>query len=982
MRLRPGIDRPFVSQVVSSVDESDGDRAALNIANLDSEVARRAESSAPLAESAARYLSGALPSLQAATVDLASVGSGFVAFARFLWHLYVPNLPLDPAVGLRAHSTFIGRQLAAMSGVLSAVRLDEIVVTGNTRNAKLDRVQQEVDVLRRQLEQAGVAPVTREGNTALLSALFAELRSFQEQIVSDTQLDGLVAELGKSWSPAASNRESNLQRSVDTLLRRLDHAYAESTDIVAPIRLSLASFKIGFALLAHTAQAAAQPHSNAPFRTLVRRLTAFPSIAQRPAIHGDELPLSIKAGEAPLHPAQASLLQVAALTASIADETSSRGHAIVRLTQLYERMHFLWATDRHHDEEAAEAEASLYKAKLDVQQAQTDEELEAAEFAKLFPTFSDVMADEDDEAPAAAAADAPSKPSRLIQPGDQTLLAQLHTSLFAEKPASVGSAASAAYDRLRQSGVDTLVPKLYESLDEALDRDSAAYRVRALVALSQAANPPESVEAPHHDFYNEPNVRETAKVVPVLLDFVARLEVIIAKWPEQMVLHALRDRCRAILNLTSSASIALVLTNLEQLLQHTEDWEKFADREHSISANRNALIALIVEWRRLELTCWSRLLSTVQDTFGETVSTWFFRFYETCIRSAPGLDREAAAAADPEADPDEFFRDLVKLLDSFFQSCSIGQFGARLDLVLAFANYASQLGSRPDAVKVRLWSLAVSRSRCHLLTRLTLCRSLGTVLRRSSVSATSSSTSTPSTRSSSRASRRTSSASALASTRTCRTSSSSRAGRTSTSLPSERAPFAATTSCTSASASCEPCSRSRRPTSSPPASSTRPSSPRRAFRSPFSALSSARPDESASCFAGPPRRRSPSSQPTASPPFLRASRPRATRSTSSSSSRRPPVSARSRRRRSRRLLAPSTVPTSTALPSRSSRRPRSSARSLSALRKVASSASRTSSSASGAPGATCSTSSSAWVSRRRLRPRLSLASKTPAPCTA
>ncbi|BGP48616.1 AAA ATPase midasin [Rhodotorula kratochvilovae] len=683
----------LIGLVVSSAEDKEADKEQLNLANLASEVARRADSSAPLAESAERYLTQALPPLQVDHADLSAVASGFVAFARFLWHLYVPNLPLDPAVGLRAHSNFISRQLAAMSDVLAAVRLDELAVTGNGGNAKLARVQQEVEHLRCQLEQAGVAPVTREGNTALLSALFAELRSFQEQIVSDTQLDSLLVELGKSWSLAASNREANLQRSVDTLLRRLDHAYAESSDIVAPIRLALATFKIGFALLAHVAQAAAQPASHAPFRKLVQRLTAFPIIEQLPSMHGDELPLSIKAGEAPLHPAQATLLQVAALASSIADETANRSDAIVRLTQLYERLHFLWATDRHHDEEAAEAEASLYKTKIDIQQAQTDEELEAAEFAKLFPTFEDVMADEGADAPSATA---PSKPSRLIQSGDQTLLAQLHASLFAERQDNLASTASSAFNRLRQSGVNTLVPKLYESLDDALDQRSAAYRIRSLVALSQAANPPESVEAPHHDFYNEPNVRETAKVVPILLAFIEHLEAIIAKWPDQMVLHALRDRCRGILNLTSSASIALVLTNLEQLLQHTEDWEKFADREHSISADRNAVIALIVEWRRLELTCWSRLLTTVQDKFGETVSDWWFRFYETAIRGAPGVDREAPV--DPEADPDEYYRDLVKLLDSFFHSCSAGQFGARLDLVLSFANFASQLGNRPDAV--------------------------------------------------------------------------------------------------------------------------------------------------------------------------------------------------------------------------------------------------------------------------------------------
>ncbi|BGP16616.1 hypothetical protein JCM10213_000468 [Rhodosporidiobolus nylandii] len=683
----------LIGLVVSTADEESARDVQVTPDNVAQAVAERAASSAAVGESSQRYLVGALPGLQTREAALSAVANGFVAFARFLWHLYVPNLPIDPAVGLRAHSGFLARQLTAMSEVLAAVKLDELAVTGNSRNAKLDRVQEEVDVLRRQLEQAGVAPVTREGNAALLSALFAELRSFQEQIVGDNQLNSLLLELQKPWSNVAANREGNLQRSIDTLLRRLDHAYAETSDIISPIRLALATFKIGFALLAHVAQATAAPATEGPFRTLVHRLTAFPAIAHLPAVHEDELPLSIKAGEAPLHPAQATLLQVAALTSSIADETTTTTESVVRLTQLYERLHYLWATDRRHAEEEAEAAASLYKAKVDHQQVATDEEIEAAEFAKLFPTFDNT--DEQNEGSAAPPTTASSK-SRLVQPSDQHLVAKLHVGLFGEQAGGFSSTSTNVLNRLREAGVLTLLPRLYGSLGEDLDRDSAAYRVRSLVELSQAANPPETVEAPHHDFYNEANVRETAKAVPVLVTFIERLSDLIVKWPDQMVLHGLRDRCRTILALTADASIALVLTNLEQLLQQSEDWEKFADREHSISSNRNALIALIVEWRRFELTCWSRLLSAVQDKFGESVADWWFRFYETAIRGAPGVDRDAV---DEQKDPEEFYRDLVALLDSFLTSSSVGQYAARLDLVLSFANFASKLGGRPDAVQ-------------------------------------------------------------------------------------------------------------------------------------------------------------------------------------------------------------------------------------------------------------------------------------------
>lgn len=670
-------------------DQRDSAGPSSDLVSLAERVGRTVDSPV-LDEAKQRYLSTSLTSLLSDEVDLEVTAAGFVAFARFLWHLYVPNLPLDPAIGLRAQSGFIGRQLEAMSSVLSIVRLDELAHSGNARNTKLDRVQAEVDDLQQRLERAGVAPVQRKGNTALLSALFTELRSFSEQIISDHQIDSLLADVTNPASPSAVQREANLQHSVDTLLRRLDHAYAELEDVVAPVRLALTTLKIGFALLAYTRSRKAVSPSLRPYGNLLHHLTAFPTVSHLGEVSAAELPLSIKAGEAPWHPTQATLLQVAATVSSIVQDVRAQEDGLVRLTQLYERLHFLWATDRRREEEAAEEANSLYKAKVDVQQAQTDEEVEAAEFAELFPTYG--VEDGASRAP-------PSKhTTRLVQPADHALLAKLHAAVFAEQLDGTLAAASSAFERLRSSGVDTLLPRLYAALGDDLDVDSTAFRVRSLVALSQAARPRDAVEVPHHDFYSEPDVGETAKAVPVLLAFIERLDTLVAEFPDQMVLQGLRDRCQAILKLTSEAPIALVLTNLEQLLQQTEDWEKFADRAHSVSANRTALTDLIVAWRRHELTCWSRLLSTVEARFSESVTEWWFRFYETAIRSAPGV-------ADSTEQTDEasqaYYRELVQLLDSFFNSCSIGQYGARLELLLGFANYAASLANRSDAERVR-----------------------------------------------------------------------------------------------------------------------------------------------------------------------------------------------------------------------------------------------------------------------------------------
>ncbi|GAA5887759.1 hypothetical protein JCM16303_005070 [Sporobolomyces ruberrimus] len=676
----------LIGLIVSSSDEEQNDKIAEE-KDLVKAIALRPSS--PTTIAAERYLSQHLPTLQTADASLVVVANGFIGFARFLWNLYVPNLPIDPAVALRAHANFVERQLGSMTAILDAVTADETALNGNTSNAKMDRVGKEVKELQRQLEQAGVAPVTREGNPALLSALFAELKSFRDQIVGDHQLDSLVQELERPWSTTAANREANLQRSIDTLLRRIEHAYAEIPDIVTPIRLALCTLKIGFALLAHSAQASAAPPAHEPFRSLLASLADFPTVAQFPIISSAELPLSIKAGEAPQHPTQATLLQLAAFSTYRSTEVNWDVSASLRLTQLYERLHHLWSTDRRHEEEEAEEAASLYKAKVDVQQVATDEELEAEEFAKLFPTYEE--ANDQQGASSTATANGTSKTPRFVHGHDELVLYQLHTALFGSgaKP----DTPSSLFETLRTSTVNTLVSKLYSGLDESLDRDSAVYRVRTLVELGRAVDPPQGVEAPHHDFYTEANPKETAKAVPILLGLIARLEELIAIWPEQMVLQSLRDRSNAILSFSSTSPIAQILTALEQLLQQTEDWEKYADRAHSINVQRSAIISQIVEWRRFELTCWSRLLHTVEEKFEEPVAHWWFRFYETTIRSAPGLEEAAEGEKDNDKVETEapYWTELVKLLDSFFQACSIGQFAARLNLVLSFGRYALDL---------------------------------------------------------------------------------------------------------------------------------------------------------------------------------------------------------------------------------------------------------------------------------------------------
>ncbi|KAM0753166.1 P-loop containing nucleoside triphosphate hydrolase protein [Meredithblackwellia eburnea MCA 4105] len=636
------------------------------------------------------YLTPVLNSMDRLNPSIADVGEGFIAFARTFWHLYVPTIPLDPAVGLRARSTYLSHTLQGLTDFLEAHHKHELLLTGNQGSAKLSLLLASVRSMRQQYSEAGEVPIAREGDPALLSSLFKEMNSVREQIIGDSQVESLLNAVRGPWSTDVKSRESNLQQSLTMLLHRLETMYQSVSDILAPIRLALACFKIGFALAHHACFVRAMDTDSRLLASLLRHLIGFPTIAHTRSIEMAELPLKVKANEGILSPTRATLLQLATLNCRMSAEGGFDKSSLHRLISLYDRIHYLWSVDRKHAEEEAQQAASLYRMKTDVHQIASDEELEAAEFAELFPTFKDVTEEVDEPATTSSAPATVSSP-RHLRPGDQTVLARLHLNMFMDASTV---AAPVNFEAVRSGVISSILPGLFDFLDESLDQDSAVYRIRTLVELGQQLAPDAPVST-SRDFYTEPDVKETCKVVPIIKSLAERLSGLIELWPDQMVLRNLLERCEKIIALSSQSPIAQVLMAIEKLLSHTEDWESYASREHSLVTNRTAITNLIVEWRRLELTCWSRLLSTVEVRFGDAASDWWFRFYETFIRGAPGVDFSVAEEAEVQTGS-TYYHDLVTLLNSFFTESSLGQYQPRLDLVHSFAQLTHKLGHESD----------------------------------------------------------------------------------------------------------------------------------------------------------------------------------------------------------------------------------------------------------------------------------------------
>ncbi|EJT98016.1 hypothetical protein DACRYDRAFT_110999 [Dacryopinax primogenitus] len=215
-------------------------------------------------------------------------------------------------------------------------------------------------------------------------------------------------------------------------------------------------------------------------------------------------------------------------------------------------------------------------------------------------------------------------------------------------------------------------------LPDALDVGRQLFRLNYLNNALSSLSYDEHVHSRNSDFYWGKNIPELEKVFLILSELDARLVHILPLCPEQELLCEIQPRCRTVLAQSLESSLARILPSLESLVHHIGAWE-FANRENSLLALQKRIVSLIVEWRRMELTCWATLLDSEE-------------------RPSTGFNGEVA------------LKELCSLLDDFLTNSPAGQFGARLDLIASFGVYLKRIAHtqfRYTEAAVLVGSLAV-----------------------------------------------------------------------------------------------------------------------------------------------------------------------------------------------------------------------------------------------------------------------------------
>lgn len=582
--------------------------------------------------------------------DLSSMGRLWLGLSRTLIELYVTDIPIDPAVRRVLLGDVITAKLSLLEEELAAVEEAELQVKGISDSARRQSLLNRVAAVMADKETLGPA-IERPTDVSRLAILFNEIHSYMGDAFSTSATESLLEALA-SGNTQALERERGFQLSAVAFARRLSENYRDLKDLVAPITTAVLFARFGMRLLAR--------HLDLQNKT---PLESVPNIMRFP----QSAAVAKFAQMAPSSPMSKEVLrdQFLAATALSVDANSptQRVHHVPLLVDTLNQLYSSWSEIRQREQQDEQASESLYRVKKTDIEVKSDEELLEQEFAKMFPTYEE---DEDEEVDPE-----PSKSDDHTVKFDTEAVLTFHQLLMS----AFGTGVSVIDFR---STTDKLLATDFDAsaYDESLDNQSLPLQIRHLHQRLKSLQPVKS----HPNFYLEANEPQVRRAHALILRVIARLDQLIADWPDQMVPQHIKDRCLEILRLHTRSPVAKVLTSLEQLLLHFNDWEGYANKENSLASYQSEISDLIVEWRRLELSSWMRLLDDQVEEYVNNDTEWTMRLFGALIQGVQTAEDVQAHLAST-----------LPMISSYLSASTLGHFDSRVETLKALGKMADEM---------------------------------------------------------------------------------------------------------------------------------------------------------------------------------------------------------------------------------------------------------------------------------------------------
>ncbi|XP_062857908.1 midasin [Trichomycterus rosablanca] len=708
------------------------------------------------------------------TIQLARSGVFWVNMGLLQIQVWAPQTIFDPAVKRAYKLKYAQEELALLqdewrgrslsSQLLTGAELEESSTTDAFQHPRIRYLWIRMQQVKEQICELGRKQACRPADPQY-GRLYQELQHYLCSIGQPAAVGDLLSHLLKALQdPGPKSRpgiqgllkeEAVWQASQQRFSQRLVDEYPLYPDVVVPLRSAILHLQHGMRLLA--SQVASSLSSLPGLARLISTLMAFPAplwssdLARAQFLCSRTCMDTIKTLEKLVPDAELArvvpeptVLLLSALMclqshAVSAGELGSEAQTLLR--HVCQALVNEWDEQERRAREKEQREASLYRSRSKLHgEGLTEEQEEERDFRRSFPTyhkdFADITAEpsleqpiiieDDEDCDAEVASD---RNSSFVVASCQNSMVQIHQKLCLSFAQSLWYQGSLPANQCREhisalvssyQITAPLISRFYHLMDCEMDPGLTGSQLLLSSLLQntvQGSGGPAGLilqtEGPY-DFYRDPNMCQARLCLPAVEQLARAVGQRLEDWPEHPALVQITVVIERILGFSLSSSLAKFLNGLEILLSKAQDWENNASRSLSLRSELESITQLIIQWRKLELNCWSSSLDNALKRHAENSNKHWFSIYQLIEKYL----QEKRTDSKPEGGmKDEDVNDggvkefplssVSSTLQGFIEGSTLGGFHARLSMLLAFHCHVLLAPKQDgqDSVCSLLWNL-------------------------------------------------------------------------------------------------------------------------------------------------------------------------------------------------------------------------------------------------------------------------------------
>ncbi|KAH9525003.1 AAA ATPase midasin [Bulinus truncatus] len=543
------------------------------------------------------------------------------------------------------------------------------------------------------------------------------ISSFMKNTCSHIKVTDLVSKLLLTCDTATSSsyviEEHVWQDTTSRFIHQLQNTFHCYKDITGPFIQAIQTMKLGIRILAHKADRMVKLRkfgSQQSIKSAVENVCSFPTVTSTSpdllhlACHLIKHVTSDLMCNLPQTDVIKSRLLVCALFLIRAHSFTSRcinSNVMTTLSNVLDNFTNAWTRQEEQKKLKEAQKSALFKYKDECHgDERSEREREEADFKAAYPTFelafidvtgADRLEDVGLENQAHHHVTSEVDPLEGITISEMVKVCSIHRDMMTSLSQAVWldndpcnteqeTDLMTSSFMLYQTGAE-ISKNVFELLGPESDQSIIGSHIIFANSVHQyLVNPNEKLEKKpsqkNYNIYYDSNVPEVIKCKPVLESLRKRVQELQVEWPDHPTLLLLNQIIDRIMSFSVSEPVMKFLTGLELVLLKAQDWESNAASFVSMSIQLGEISRLIIEWRKLELSCWSSSLDREEEKYKEKASHWWFHLYQLISSYLTNQQIEDGTLSLKD--------NLVTSLKTFIESSTVGEYDLRLHLLLTF----------------------------------------------------------------------------------------------------------------------------------------------------------------------------------------------------------------------------------------------------------------------------------------------------------